>query len=99
MSKREAKGMITDSTTPPANDQVICTLFEKDYHLGVAVLINSIVRGGFADSSWVGYRGELPPWTAQLPHHEDGTYKVGEAALVSAPAVQDITSCMFLGSN
>ena len=63
------------------NDQVICTLHEGDYHFGVAVLINSIIRAGFRGLFWVGYRGELPPWTAQLTRREDGLYRVGEALL------------------
>lgn len=65
----------------PASDQVICTLFEGHYHIGVAVLINSIVRGGFQGLFWVGYRGELPPWTAQLKRRDDGLFEVGGALL------------------
>ena len=64
-----------------ANDQVICTLFEGDYHLGVAVLINSIVANGFRGLFWVGYRGNLPPWLDQLTKCSEGLYQVGEAVL------------------
>jgi hypothetical protein len=44
----------------------ICTLFEGDYHLGLAAFVNSLVRAGYAGTVWAGYRGELPPWVNQL---------------------------------
>ncbi len=48
------------------DDEVVCTLFEGHYHIGFAVLLNSILRGGFAGLVYAGHRGDLPPWTAQL---------------------------------
>lgn len=73
------------STTAPGNlpshDQVICTLYEGDFDLGVAVLINSIVRMGFQGLFWVGNRGKLPPWTTPLTRREDGLFQVGDALL------------------
>ena len=50
----------------PHHDQVVCTLFEGHYHFGFAVLLNSLLRAGFRGLMWAGYRGDLPPWTAQL---------------------------------
>lgn len=64
-----------------AHDQVVCTLFEGDFHIGVAVLINSIVRGGFKGLFWIGCRGQLPAWTAPLRRRDDGLFEVGDALL------------------
>ena len=44
----------------------ICTLFENNFHHGVASLVNSLYHSGFEGDIWCGYRGSLPPWTNQL---------------------------------
>ena len=46
--------------------EIVITLFEKDYHYGVAGLANSLVSSGFKGLYLVGYKGELPSWTNQL---------------------------------
>ncbi len=56
----------SSSTFQPAGGTAICTLFEGDYHLGLAALVNSLVRAGYAGTVWAGYRGALPPWLKQL---------------------------------
>jgi hypothetical protein len=47
-------------------NESICTLFEGDYHFGLAAFVNSLVRAGYAGTVWAGYRGALPPWLSQI---------------------------------
>ena len=51
-------------------------MYEKTYHLGVAALINSLVRTEFGGSIFVGYRDELPPWRYQLKSDGHGAFRL-----------------------
>lgn len=41
---------------------VVCTLFENQYHPGLAALVNSLFANGYQGDVYVGYKGGLPPW-------------------------------------
>lgn len=43
-------------------ETVICTLFEGDYHFGVAALCNSLHNQGYKGEIFAGYKGNLPFW-------------------------------------
>ncbi|TDQ09986.1 hypothetical protein [Pedobacter metabolipauper] len=52
---------------------VFTTLAENDYFLGVAALINSMVKHGtYGDKMIVGYRGDLPKWLPSLSPSRNG---------------------------
>lgn len=42
---------------------VVCTLFEKHYHFGLAALVNSLYRHGYRGPVYAGYKGTLPFWS------------------------------------
>ena len=79
---------VDSGTRKPQSGTAICTLFEGNYHFGLAAFVNSIVRAGFDGTVWIGYRGALPPWLDQLSYCEgtDAEYMAnGEIRLVFLP--------------
>lgn len=46
--------------------QAICTLFEGNYHLGLAAFCNSLYVQNFCGDVYAGYRGKLPPWAKKV---------------------------------
>lgn len=55
-----------ETTSHGQRPTAICTLFEGDYHFGLAAFVNSLAAAGYAGTVWAGYRGALPPWLNQL---------------------------------
>lgn len=61
---------------------IACTLFEKHFHLGLAILLNSLFHSGFKGKFIAGYRGNLPLWVKELENGPQGTWKIGEGFLL-----------------
>jgi hypothetical protein len=61
----------------------VFVLFDRDYHLGLGALVNSLVSSGFCGTVYAGYRGDLPPWA--VPNREEAgiqQFDVGAACAV-----------------
>ncbi|AKD03977.1 hypothetical protein PKOR_13805 [Pontibacter korlensis] len=53
--------------------KILTTLAENDYFMGVAALVNSVVKHGtYVDRVIIGYRGQLPNWLPKLVNSKHG---------------------------
>lgn len=69
-----------NSAGSASSNTMICTLFEGDYHFGLAAFVNSLVASGYSGTVWAGYRGPLPPWLSRLRRLDEqaDSYAVSE---------------------
>ncbi|MDD3147207.1 MAG: hypothetical protein PHD82_07895 [Candidatus Riflebacteria bacterium] len=59
--------------------RIACSLFEKHFHYGLAILLNSLFHAGFKGKFIAGYRGSLPFWIKKLqPGAKKDSYFLSE---------------------
>ena len=46
--------------------EIVCTLFEESYGIGVAALVNSLAAAGYKGKVYAGFRGALPSWAKDV---------------------------------
>jgi hypothetical protein len=73
----------------------LCTLFEGNYHYGVAALSNSLIASGFEGDFWVGYRGELPAWIVDAPDFDRASGELRVAPTLKLHMVEIDTPLHF----
>jgi len=75
-------------------DEIVVCLFDGDYDLGTAVLVNSLVKSGFKGLIYIGYRGSLPEWVKQLKFLRESLYYVNAEILL---CFKQVDTNMHLG--
>lgn len=73
----------------------LCTLFEGNYHFGVAALTNSLVAAGYSGEVWVGYRGVLPEWITASRCFDRGTGQMRVTPTLTLCLVELATAVHF----
>lgn len=60
----------------------ICTLYQKEYNYGVAALLNSLFKSGYAGEFYIGFNESLPSWTLQLEKVSPYVYSINNQIIV-----------------
>lgn len=62
-------------------DVVVC-MFDGNYNLGFAALVNSLIKSGFTGVIYAGYRGNLPYWVNQLKSHSNTVFYINDDVII-----------------
>ncbi|MEO6549466.1 MAG: hypothetical protein ABIN94_15795 [Ferruginibacter sp.] len=76
------------------NEAIVC-LFDGHYHLGLAALVNSLVKSNFKGFINTAYRGELPPWLNQLQSTGNNSYRVTKDVTIHFDLVDTVMNLAF----
>jgi hypothetical protein len=74
--------------------EIVVCLHDGDYDLGVAALVNSLVKAKFEGLVYCGYRHGKPKWINQLQHYAGEIYFVNEKLIIQ---LIEIDTAMHLG--
>jgi hypothetical protein len=73
----------------------VCTLFERQYHLGVAVLVNSLAHAGYTGVVHAGFRGPLPTWAEAAQPRDENTSELAVAGGLRIVFIRLLTDVHF----
>lgn len=66
-----------------AHEEIIVCLYDGEYHLGLAALINSLVTAKYKGLINTAYRGVLPPWISQLKYVDNNYYQITDDMVIN----------------